>query len=213
MGVIMSSEAELLSVYAGILDIFQELKRTTSTIDVMRLYVRYLKLAVRLSTNYPIFQDTEARRGNCYTYAMGFKCPNIFWERYEELKYKQSMSFDVGIIGANGNRLRVLNDCTGALVDNFYVDCEALGIDVYDINFLEKPSHDGYKIYMYKSKVEFGDFHFVRRNIDGTLSHKNGIDGDVQKVNNLGNLNSCYKLVKAFEIVKPVIRERKINGK
>ena len=63
---------------------------------------------------------------------------------------------------------------------------------------------------MYKSiyiKDDY-DFHFVRVNADGTLSHRIGFNGIISPLSCLSDVRKMYKLIGAFEIVKPVIRER-----
>lgn len=63
---------------------------------------------------------------------------------------------------------------------------------------------------MYQNKnIKFNhDFHFVRRNYNGILSEIFGYNGDIYSLRNLKEVSHNYELVKVWEIVKPVIRER-----
>lgn len=68
----------------------------------------------------------------------------------------------------------------------------------------------GLLFYMYKNiyiKHNY-DFHFVRINVDGTLSNRNGFNDSITILDSLSYVSKMYELIGAFEIVKPVIRER-----
>lgn len=208
----MSEERKILNVYKGILDIFQELDRAKDDEEVMALYAEYLKLQVQLSTNHPVFQAQSEgfNYGNCYTYALDLKCPDIFWNRCKKINYFDAMGFDVGLINAK-KRVCIRNCSEEMLINSFYSDCDSLKIDVYDISWLDfVPEHNGYIILMYKNeRIDTNyDYHFVRINSDGLLSHREGFNGDIFPLRKLSDVNDRYKFVKAFEIVKPVIRER-----
>lgn len=205
----MNEERKLLNVYKGILDIFQILEKAKSAEEVVELYIEYLKLQVQLSTNYPMFEINPEgfKYGNCYTYALGLKCPDIFWHKYKSF-YEKGMDFDVGLVSTK--RLYVENSSEEMLLDSFYKDCEALKISIFDNSFDVNLKHNGYRILMFRDwdiKNTY-DYHFVRVNIDGILSHKKGHNGEIFPLRNLQHVSSRYKLVKSFEIVKPVIRER-----
>lgn len=210
----MKEERQLLNVYKGILDIFHALKKAKSKDEVVELYVEYLKLQVQLSTNYPKFEVKPKgfRYGNCYTYALDLKCPDIFWNKYK-LLYEIGMDFDVGLVSKR--KLYVENSNERMLLDSFYKDCEALKIKVFNSSFDDNLKNNGYKVLMFKS-MNIGytyDYHFVRVNKDGVLSHMNGHNGNVEILQSLGHVSSCYEFVKSFEIVKPVIREKRIFTK
>lgn len=207
----MKEERQLLNVYKGILDIFLALKKAKSKDEVVELYVKYLKYQVQLSTNYPKFNSNPKgfKYGNCYTYALDLKCPDIFWNKYK-LFYEIGMDFDVGLVSKR--KLYVENSNERMLLDSFYKDCEALNILVFDSHLNDDLKHNGYKILMFKD-WDIGytyDYHFVRVNKDGVLSHMNGHNGNVEILQSLRFRH--YEFVKAFEIVKPVIKERSLKS-
>lgn len=208
----MNEERKLLNVYKGILDIFQALEKAKSEEEVMKLYVEYLKLQVQLTTNKPIFQSNPNgfKYGNCYTYALDLKCPEIFWNRCKTISIQNRMGFDVGLITAK-RKVCVENSSEVMLVDNFYRDCEALRIKVYEngwLNFI--PEHNGYIILMYKNVgiARNYDYHFVRVNADGVFSHRMGFNDLIVSMKSLDVVSDRYEFVNTYEIVKPVIRER-----
>lgn len=206
----MNEERKLLNVYKGVLDIFQALEKAKSEEEVVELYVEYLKLQIQLSTNYPKLEANPEvfKYGNCYTYALGLKCPEIFWHKYKSF-YKRGMDFDVGLVSKK--KLYVGNYNETMLLDSFYRDCDDLNIDVYSGNGLDFISkHNGTIIIMFKN-INISrnyDYHFVRVNNNGFLSHKMGHNGEIHPLRNLQQVSSRYELVQTFEIVKPVIRER-----
>lgn len=205
----MNEERKLLNVYKGILDIFQALEKAKSEEEVVELYVEYLKLQIQLSTNYPKLEANPEgfKYGNCYTYALGLKCPEIFWHKYKSF-YKRGMDFDVGLVSKK--KLYVANSSEEMLIDSFYRDCEVLKINVFDSSFDGNLKHNGYKVLMFKdwNIRNSYDYHFVRVNNNGFLSHKMGHNGPIFPLRNLQQVSSRYELVQTFEIVKPVIRER-----
>lgn len=216
----MDSQRELLNIYKGILGILQNLNEAQDAEEVMYMYVEYLKLQVKLSTNYLSFtlNPEGFNFGNCYSYALDLKCPDVFWFKVKEINIKRrfysSLAWDVGFIAADKNtKLLPRNSSASMLIDNFYRDCEALGVVVYDGSLDDTfPKYNGTIIYMYQNKniKSNHDFHFVRRNYDGVLSERFGYNGDINSLRNLGEVSRCYELVKVWEIVKPAIRERSL---
>ncbi len=84
---------------------------------------------------------------------------------------------------------------------------DATGKLVYVGNY-----HGGYKVMLYLSFYHSfcNDFHFIRQNLkDGTWSDKIGYFGSMRKLEYPCSFNSNYQYVKTFEIVKPIIRERR----
>lgn len=120
------------------------------------------------------------------------------------------MIYDVGF--AKKNNPYVANNSAVMLVDNFYKDCEALNIEVFDSDVNTNPSHGGYNILLFADEdIAFDyDFHFLRLNSEGVLSEKDGYDGEIRRLNSISDVASKYELVKVLEVVKPVIRERKL---
>lgn len=139
----MNVQRELLNIYKKILDILSSLNEANDIEEVMILYVEYLKLQVKLSTNYPCFNlNPEGFNfGNCYSYALDLKCPDAFWLKVKEINIKRkiykTIVWDVGFIAASSSKLISCNTSASMLIDNFYRDCEALGILVFDGNLLD----------------------------------------------------------------------------
>ena len=206
----MNEERELLNIYRGILDILQLVDKVKSAEELMELYAEYLKLQVQISTNKPVFQlcPEGFRYGNCYTYALDLKCPDVFWIKSKEFDWYGSMGFDPGIVTSK-KRVCIRNLSEKMLFDSFYQDCEGLNLEVFDRDLLcPAPKCNGFIIYMYKSiyiKDDY-DFHFVRVNADGTLSHRNGYGGSIKKIKSLRDVDKKYELVRTLEIVKPSFR-------
>lgn len=213
----MNVDRKVLNVYKSILDILQSVNKVKSAEELMELYVEYLKLQVQISTNKPAFQICPEgfRYGNCYTYALDLKCPDVFWIKSKEFDWYGSMGFDPGIVTSK-KRVCIRNLSEKMLFDSFYQDCEGLNLEVFDRDLLcPAPKCNGFIIYMYKSiyiKDDY-DFHFVRVNADGTLSHRIGFNGIISPLSCLSDVRKMYKLIGAFEIVKPVIRERTLYEK
>ena len=206
----MNVDRKVLNVYKSILDILQSVNKVKSAEELMELYVEYLKLQVQISTNKPAFQICPEgfRYGNCYTYALDLKCPDVFWIKSKEFDWYGSMGFDPGIV-TNKKRVCIRNLSEKMLFDSFYQDCEGLNLEVFDRDLLcPAPKCNGFIIYMYKSiyiKDDY-DFHFVRVNADGTLSHRNGYGGSIKKIKSLRDVDKKYELVRTLEIVKPNFR-------
>ena len=94
------------------------------------------------------------------------------------------------------------------LLDKFYADMDFLKIKVFNSRINAEPCHGGYKIFIFSDTIikSTGDFHFVRRNADGTLSHRNGYGGNIKKIKSLRDVDKKYELVRTLEIVKPNFR-------
>lgn len=206
----MDAEKQILAKYQDILAIFKQVPKADKLEELMELYVEYLKRWVYFSTNHPIFEENPEgfKYGNCYTYAMGYRCPDIFREQAKVIC--QPMDYDVGFWWINS--VYLANDCATMLVDNFYKDCDALNIEVFDSDVNTNPSHGGYNIFLFADEdIAFDyDFHFLRLNSEGVLSEKDGYDGEIRRLNSISDVASKYELVKVLEVVKPVIRERKL---
>lgn len=191
--------------------IFKELKKARSAEEVMFLYGEYVKQKIKLTTNYPYFQNNPEgfKYGNCYGYALDLDCPDIFWDKIRSMGEK-GMCFDVGFISTTGSKLGIDNNNEIKLIDNFYRDCEALNLKVYDRDIEELPTNGGYNIFMFKAlDMRFShDFHFVRLNYNEVLSHREGYNDVIRSIPFIECVSSDYILIKAFEIVKPIIRER-----
>lgn len=203
----MESSTELrrkmLELYKRLLSSFRSLE------DIMDIYVEYLKLMVQFGDEIPIYRKYpgDVLSGNCYTYALDLKCPIIFQGLYSirSLFKENGVNLNVGFISAVQNKTTISCYSEKELLENLYADLDALKIKVFDSEINKAPSHDGYKIYVFKDTLihSNGNFHFVRRNIDGSLSHRNGYDGGVKRIRCLKDVHSSFELVKTLEIVKP----------
>lgn len=177
-----------------------ELWYAKSAEEVIELYTEYLKLDVMIHGRIPSF-TSEVRDGNCYTYAMNFYYSDDFKNAYHRFG-SSSMDFNTGFIG---NRENMFTTSLNGVIDNFYKDCEALNIATYDLSLSDIPSHGGYKILFYvKSYPTYCDFHFVRQNLGGEWSHKDGRFGKIE-ITDTPYTCDDYKLVRTLEIVKPTI--------
>lgn len=182
--------------------VINQLNQAKSKEEVIWLYLQFLRLDMMLQNSSPEFME-EKRIGNCYTYAMDFKYPEVFRDIYHNFS-ETRMNFNVGFIG---NRKNMHTKSPEEIIENFYKDCEYLNISVYDSGYSEEIKHDGYKILFFIRKGSYKpiDFHFMRQNIDGSWSHKNGYDGDI-KLTEPQRYDKDYELVRTLEIKKPTIR-------
>lgn len=193
---------ELLRIYESILKIHENLKNSQR--DIQSSYLEYVKLAIKLGTNHPIFNgDYNNIVGNCYTYAL---------DLYGAYEFFSSPDINVGFANGYNTEFKDINE----LLERFYFDCEILGISVFNSSIERENTHGGYKIAIYFGKrIKYGDvdFHFLRENSDGTWSERIGYDGVVRLYDGLPKESIerefSYKLIKVVEIVKPIIRERK----
>ena len=189
---------------------YSTMKRSKSSLEIEKLYLEFLKEEIKLGTNYPNYQDDfeDYHFGNCYTYALGLPSFKSFIEQFTHLVADDIFPFNIGfMVRAQCYENRELEK----LLQNFDLDCDALGIQVYETHHLEQNTHGGYKIAFYVSycRGTINDFHFIRQNRDGIWSHKMGYFSDPQLTFFAPILENHYEHVKTFEIVKPVILERK----
>lgn len=170
-----------------IFDIFNKVSECVSFNDIKLLYLEYLKLSVYLY-NKPSFYDSIDYTGvNCYMYSLMLDLPNIF---QKELLNK----FNPGFISGKTSK----NDLV-----NLFFDLDELGINYYEINKEDTPTHGGYKILMFQGS---GDFHFRRQNTDGTYSEKLGFSKYIKECTDPFNYHD-YKLIKTLEIIKPTLQK------
>lgn len=192
------------------LKLFLEMKyKAKTSLDVERLYLSFLKEEIKMGTNYPNYEkDREFYYlGNCYTYALGLRSISSFIEQYKYFKIDDLFPFNCGFMHEICKAFQSKEE----LLERFYQDCEALGILVYETGINTPISYGGYKIALFVSCFhnKFNDFHFVRQNEDGSWSHKLGYFNEPQLIEFSEQLNGHYEFLKTFEIVKPVIRERR----
>lgn len=206
----MKSDKEELR--SKLIDLYKKLLlKPKSKENIMNLYVEYLELINMYDYALPTFKyfQSGTMAGNCYTYALDLKCPIIFQELYWLFSlFKEELNLNVGFISAVNNRCTVSVTSEKELLENLYADLEFLKIRVFESGINKGPTHGGYKIYVYKDTLihSNGDFHFVRRNYDGTLSHKNGYNGNIKRIKCLRDVDKKYELVRTLEIVKPNFR-------
>ena len=168
--------------------------------DIYRLYRDYLKLSMKLSFNNPSFEMDKSKYpyGNCYSYALGLRCPKIFARMFDE-KCIIFFPYNVGLMQTS---FTSHDKCELDLES----DLDSLGIKHFDVDYDEPCEHGGYKISLYESD---DDFHFIRENSDGSWSHKLGFSASVEKVKPSKYLFDEYEYVKTLEIVKPLVRSKK----
>lgn len=184
-------------------EIYQSVKNARSTQEIFSLYSEFLKLDVMVSTNHPLF-SYDLGYYNCYSYAQNFSFPPLFQERYE-LFESSFFPFNPGFIG---NPSEMWTDDINQTIDNFYADCDALKMKVYNNHMKDLPQHGGYSVlfYMEIEDGEVEDFHFLRRNQNGVWSHKEGFVTIPSLIVPTFVMEDTLKLVKSFEIVKPIVR-------
>lgn len=184
----------------ALLTIYKKLLSCKTSEEVMNLYVEYLKIMV----NAPLCNDYFGNKiGNCYTYALGFICPDLF-NISSKILSGGPININVGFISSDKkSTVRVKSE--KEVLDNFYADCEELKIKVFNSKVNASFKHNGYKVFIFVPYdiKETGDFHFVRQNYNGELIHKNGYLGEVVRLNSLEEIDKDYQLVKTLELVRP----------
>ena len=108
--------------------------------DIYKLYRDYLKLSMKLSFNNPSFDMDKScyPYGNCYSYALGLKCPEIFARMFDE---KCIMFFPYNI-GLMHTFFTSYDRCEFDLES----DLDSLGIKHFDVDYEDPCEHGGYKI-------------------------------------------------------------------
>lgn len=195
--------SEFDKVRNEIFEIFRKLNDESLSLkgsDIYKLYRDYLKLSMKLSFNNPSFDMDKSYYpyGNCYSYALGLRCPEIFAHMFDE---KCIMFFPYNI-GLMHTFFTSYDRCEFDLES----DLDSLGIKHFDVDYEEPCEHGGYKISLYESD---DDFHFIRENSDGSWSHKYGFSNGVEIVKPAKYLFDKYEHVKTMEIVKPLVRNKK----
>lgn len=191
-----------INVYKEIRSILDYLRVNSDKLtleEIKKLYIRYLYLSTKVSTNNPKFKDFDMdyAGGNCYCYALGFLTPEEFNVPYHKLTSKH-MSHNIGFISGNITDI----DSKEEIVKNFLLDLDYLGIKHFETDVNSKNRHGGYKVSLYNC---YDDFHFSRQNKDGSWSQKIGYTSSILKCSDpLDNL--YYRYITTFEIVKPVIK-------
>ncbi len=168
--------------------------------EIRKLYIRYLYLSTKVSTNNPKYKDFDVdySDGNCYCYALGFLTPEEFNIPYHRITSKH-MTHNIGFISGNVTDIASKEE----IVDNFLLDLDCLGIKHFETSVNDKNRHGGYKVSLYNC---YDDFHFSRQNKDGSWSQKIGYTSTILKCSDpLDNL--YYRYITTFEIVKPVVRK------
>lgn len=180
---------------------------------IIDLYVEYIKIMLEYDDRLPNFKRFPEGQmfGNCYTYALDIKCPFMFQSLYTMRTLFNpylGLNFNVGFISDINNRTKTSVYGVEELLDKFYADMDFLKIKVFNSRINAEPCHGGYKIFIFSDTIikSTGDFHFVRRNADGTLSHRNGYGGNIKKIKSLRDVVKKYELVRTLEIVKPNFR-------
>lgn len=127
---------------------------------------------------------------NCYAYALGLKTPNRFFG----LKWEGVHLYNPGTISS----FKMILYDRSSLIEAFLADCDALGFNVSDKNNLE---YNSFNVAVYFERwTNFGDFHFIRQNNDGTWSNMKGVGGEVELLTDL-NI-PFYEHVKTYTLSK-----------
>jgi len=119
---------------------------------------------------------------NCYAYALGLDIP-----QYEIKDY----AYAPGVI-ANSDiflpSFRIFN--YEDLINNIYLDLEALDIQFREISPLDDVNSNEWKIALFITKTDDGieDYHFLRQHSDGFWHHKKGFGGMVSKYDCYGQI-------------------------
>jgi len=174
-----------------------------SSVEILNLYIEYLKLSVCLGTNNPVFYESlkKYNHTNCYCYALGIDFPKLFYDRYLYVEI-ENFCHNLGFISCRSKGY-VLDK----KLENLYRDLETLNIIFYETDIDSQNQHGGYKIAFYNEDSYYtGDFHFFRQNCDGLWSEKKGYSSGIVLHDKLEPVVGNYKLVKTLEIVKPVIK-------
>ena len=186
-----------------ICDIYRKLSEDGNSFkgsDIYKLYRDYLKLCMMTSTNHPNFDyDKDLYPyGNCYCYALGFRCPSIFAKHFNE-KCLIFFPYNIGLMHSFFTNHKTY-------VGDLESDLDTLGVKYFETDYDMPNEHGGYKISLYESS---DDFHFIRQNEDGTWSHKLGFSDLVERIDNPSKyLFDEYECIKTLEIVKPVLRKK-----
>lgn len=202
-------EQEAYRELLRVLEVLSSNPELTDKLEIKKLYLRYLRASLRLSTNNPLYgDDISYPYENCYMYALGLKGHRLFSLLWQKFKI-DVLSSNVGFT-TNESRKSVRTK--EKLLERLYTDCEELKIEVYDSDIDSEPRHGGFKVTVYMCKVfdqtlNGYDFHFIRQNSDGIWSEKFGRDGEIRRIGNIRD-KFPYEIVKTVEIVKPVIREQ-----
>ena len=192
---------EYLKTYRDIISIYKRLlteSKNMESSEIYELYREFLKLSIKLSTTNSTFSEefNTYRNCNCYLYALCLTTPSLFAKTYEDKEIEQ-MYHNVGFMT---NEMNYSTDLDHNLSD-LERDFEILGIDSYECDRYENPTHGGYKIAIFKAPH---DVHFVRQNRNGTWSHKMGYTDTIERVDMSNHeVFEFYKYVKTLEIVKP----------
>ncbi len=193
---------EALHLYHRLLEIYKEMRNCKTYYYFIRLYLEYLKVIVQLQSKLPSLRRDQFSYacGNCYSYALGYSFPKSFKRILDQVN-EGKFNFNLGFIG---NRMELLTKNYRQMLDNFYLDCEALQVEVFDTDAYSINQHGGYKVMLFFER-EGCDFHFIRQNTNGSWSERYGLNGQIQLVRRFVPpvIKNHYDLVKTLEVVKP----------
>ena len=152
----------------------------------MQTYENGLKMSLqelRSSIDIGKMEWTSGHNTNCYAYALGLDIPQY------KIKYG---AYEPGVIANSkidffSKEVFSYND----LINNLYLDFNALGIVFREISPLDKISSNEWKIALFITWYNqnlLEDFHFLRQHNDGIWYHKNGFYGDVSNYDDHGKI-------------------------
>lgn len=200
---------ELLNIYKKYRNVDRSNINLLLQIDeeIHLLYNEYLKLYVIYDKQSPEYSSVwQSIHCSCYYYALNLPMPKLFKKIYEELTgyYFES---HLGSIAT----LPYLKDFDkNKVLDYLYSDLEALNIKWYQSDIEYPAFHGGYKIALLVDDTpNDSDFHFVRQNIDGLWSEKDGCGCEVVNITNPEEFTNDiqYKYVTTLELVKPTLKK------
>ena len=155
-------------------------------------FVNQIKETLHTQKIPPCFNIKEWRRKNfnCYAYAMRI-CLDLSEHDY----------IWPGFI-SKGELENDYTDTKECVVQYFIDDCESLGLQVHPTTIAERIGPKEYKIAVYIK--EGVDFHFVRQDIDGRWSEKNGWKEGIKIVRqkDIIKCRNGYEIVGVFRVSK-----------
>lgn len=138
-------------------------------------FINHVKLLSSLRPIPPVYNPNEWEGSfNCYMYALNINTNFIGYRTnpgflVEEIK--QEFAKKEGLLDYNKKNL----------IQLFKEDCKQLKLKVIETTLNEKVDSDEYKIAVYLNSN--GGYHFVRKDIEGGWSEKNGWCGSIEIIN------------------------------
>lgn len=145
-----------------------------------------LKMTLQELRNSIDIQKSEwtSDNSNCYAYALGLDIPQY---QIKDCAYAPGVIAD-SEIDLPSKKIFLYKD----LINNLYLDFDALGIRFREINPLDTIGSNEWKIALfitwYQEPELVEDYHFLRQHNDGIWYHKKGFRGEVSKYDSNGKI-------------------------